>query len=168
MCTVSAQSWVATVLSIWWGMLPVIRMWHACRAWPLSYARGGCLGCKIAECLVAAGNFAHLQLRGLVTCDITGGLPRCVGLCLRLLVYRERPLPASLCLLLFWRPRGEPCWRQRRMRIFHVSNTDQSGSCVPNSGLRSEKIFLKGAGYQRKLCSVEPQLQQRPLYCTQD
>ena len=50
---------------------------------------------------------------------------------------------------------------------FHVSKMDPSGSCVPNSGLRKEKMFLKGAGHQRRLCSVEPQLQQRPLYCTQ-
>ena len=64
-----------------------------------------------------------------------------VGLCPRLLVYRERPLPESLRLLLFWRPRGEVC-RQRRILIFHISNTDPSGSCVPNSGFKSEDVFL--------------------------
>ena len=58
-------------------------------------------------------------------------------------------------------------WRQRLIRIFHVSNTDPSGSRVPNSGLSNENVFLKGAGHQRRLCSVDPQLQQRPLYCTQ-
>ena len=26
-------------------------------------------------------------------------------------------------------------------------------------------MFLKGAGHHLRLCSVEPQLQQRPLYC---
>ena len=46
-CAVSAPSWVVAMLSIQWGMLLVIYMWHACRAWPLSYARGGCLWCKM-------------------------------------------------------------------------------------------------------------------------
>ena len=96
--------------------------------------------------------------------DMPEVLP-CVGLCPRLLVYRERPLPESLRLLLFWRPRGEVC-RQRRILIFRISNTDPSGSCVPNSGFKSEDVFLKGAGHHLRLCSVEPQLQQRPLYCT--
>ena len=35
---------------------------------------------------------------------------------------------------------------------------DPSLSCVANSGLRRKKIFVKGAGHQRKLWSVEPQL----------
>ena len=56
--------------------------------------------------------------------------------------------------------RGGARWRQRRMRDLHVSNRDLSRSCVPNSGLRSEKVFLKGAGHQRRLCLVQPQLQQ--------
>ena len=41
------------------------------------------------------------------------------------------------------------------------------GSHVPNSGLSNENVFLKGAGHEQRLCSVDPQLQQRPLYCTQ-
>ena len=47
----------------------------------------------------------------------------------------------------------------RLIRNFHVSKMDPAGSCVPNSGLRSEKVFLEGAGHQRRLCSVEPQFQ---------
>ena len=38
-------------------------------------------------------------------------------------------------------------------------------SCVANSGLRREETFVKVAGHQRRLWSVEPQLQQRTLYC---
>ena len=38
---------------------------------------------------------------------------------------------------------------------------------MPNSGLSNENVFLKVARHQRRLCAVEPQLQQRPLYCTQ-
>ena len=38
---------------------------------------------------------------------------------------------------------------------------------MPNSGLSNENVFLKGAGHQRRLCAVEPQLQQQPLYCTE-
>ena len=53
------------------------------------------------------------------------------------------------------------------MLIFHVSNSDPSGLCVPNSGFKGENVFLKGAGHHLRLCSVEPQLKQRPLYCTQ-
>ena len=53
------------------------------------------------------------------------------------------------------------------MLSFHDSNKDPSLSCVANSGLRREKTFAKGDGHQRKLCSVEPQLQQRPLCCIQ-
>ena len=31
------------------------------------------------------------------------------------------------------------------MRSSHVPNTNPSGSCVPNMGLREEKLFLKEA-----------------------
>ena len=70
-------------------------------------------------------------------------------------------------LWLPWRPRKAFCCLQRLIRNVHVSKIDPSESCVPNSGLRSENVFLKGAGHQGRLCSVEPQLQQRPLYYTQ-
>ena len=56
---------------------------------------------------------------------------------------------------------GNFAHRQRRGRVTSL------GSCVSNSGFRSKSVFLKGAGHHRRLCSVEPQLQQRPLYCTQ-
>ena len=38
-----------------------------------------------------------------------------------------------------------------------------SASCVANSGLRREKPFLKGARHHRRLCPVEPHIQQRLL-----
>ena len=53
------------------------------------------------------------------------------------------------------------------LRIFHVPNTNPSESRVPNTGLSNGNVFLKGAGQQRRLCSMDPQLQQRSLYCTQ-
>ena len=50
---------------------------------------------------------------------------------------------------------------------FHVSNMEPSGSRVTNSGLSKEKTLLKGDGHQRRLWSVQPQLQQRPWYWAQ-
>ena len=46
---------------------------------------------------------------------------------------------------------------------FHISNIEPSASCVANSGLRREKLFLKGARHRRRLCPVEPHIQQRLL-----
>ena len=48
--------------------------------------------------------------------------------------------------------------------VFQISNFEPSASCVANSGLSREKVFVKGAGHQRRLCSDDPQLQQWPLY----
>ena len=53
------------------------------------------------------------------------------------------------------------------MRSSYIPNTNPSESCIPKSGLRREKVFLKGARHRRRLCPVEPHIQQRPLYCTQ-
>ena len=53
------------------------------------------------------------------------------------------------------------------MRSSYVPNTNQSGLCVPSSGLRKKKLFLEGARHRRRLCPVEPHIQQQPLYCTQ-
>ena len=53
------------------------------------------------------------------------------------------------------------------MRSSYVPNTNLSGSCVPNSGFRREKLFLKWARHRRRLRPVEPHIQQRLLYCTQ-
>ena len=47
--------------------------------------------------------------------------------------------------------------------FFHVSNVEPSTSCVANSGLRREKLFLRGAWHRRRLCPVEPHIQQRLL-----
>ena len=41
---------------------------------------------------------------------------------------------------------GKTRWRDWRMRSSYVPNTNPSGSCVPNSGLRRDKLFLKGQG----------------------
>ena len=46
-------------------------------------------------------------------------------------------------------------------------HTNPSELCVPNSGLRKKKLFSEGARHRRRLCPVEPHIQQRPLYCTQ-
>ena len=46
------------------------------------------------------------------------------------------------------------------MCSFLLSNTDPIGSCAPNFGLWSKNVSLMGSGDQRRLCSVEPQLQQ--------
>ena len=62
---------------------------------------------------------------------------------------------------------GKTRWRDWRMRSSYVPNTNPSGSCVPNSGLRRDKRFLNGARHCRRLCPVEPHIQQRPLNCTQ-
>ena len=48
--------------------------------------------------------------------------------------------------------------------FFHISNFEPSASCVATSGLSREKVFVKGAGHHRRLCSDDLQLQQRPLY----
>ena len=55
------------------------------------------------------------------------------------------------------------------MRSVHVSKMDPSGSCVPDSGLRSEEVFLKGAGHQRTLyarwshsCNSDPYTLRKP------
>ena len=53
-----------------------------------------------------------------------------------------------------------------QMRSSHVSNTDPSGSCGPNSGLMRKNIFFKGARHRRRLCPAVPQLRQRPLFYT--
>ena len=78
---------------------------------------------------------------------------------------RGLPFPDAFRLPLPWCLRLEPRRRQRRIFFFQVSNIEPSASCVANSGLRRAKTFIKGAGHHRRLCSVDPQLQQRPLYC---
>ena len=62
---------------------------------------------------------------------------------------------------------GKARWCDWRMRSSYVPNMNPSGSCAPKSGLRREKLFLKGGRHRRRLCPVEPHKQQRPLYCTQ-
>ena len=57
--------------------------------------------------------------------------------------------------------------RLAHTRSSYVPNTNPSGSCVPNSGLRKKKLFLRGARHRRRLCPVESHIQQLPLYCTQ-
>ena len=47
--------------------------------------------------------------------------------------------------------------------FFHISTIESSASCVANSGLRREKLFLKGARHRRRLCPVGPHIQQRLL-----
>ena len=47
--------------------------------------------------------------------------------------------------------------------FFHILNIELAASCVANSGLRREKLFLKGARLRRRLCPVEPHIQQRLL-----
>ena len=110
------------------------------------------------ECSVAAGNSAHRQRRGGVTSlgDFFG-----VSGCVPDYWCNVSDHYPSRYVCCYFGVRGG-----RSGRIFRVLNTDPLGSCVPNSGFRSENVFLKGAGYHRRLYSVEQRLQQRPLYCT--
>ena len=75
----------------------------------------------------------------------------------------EVTIPDAFCLPLFWRLRSEPRRRRKRIFSFHISNIEPSASCVANSGLGREKLFLKGARHRRRLCPVEPHIQQRLL-----
>ncbi|CAM9389141.1 unnamed protein product, partial [Ascophyllum nodosum] len=99
---------------------------------------------------------------GLAACVVPALFPGRDKSCPRL-EWRERPPLGAFRLPLAWRPRRRPCWRHWRMRSFNVSNKDPSGSCLPNSSLMKEKAFLKGVRHRQRPCSVEPQLQQRPL-----
>ena len=76
--------------------------------------------------------------------------------------WRGGPLSDMWRLLLPWYRFCGPLRRQWRIFFFQVSNIEPSGSYVVNSGFSKEKTFLKGAGHQRRLWSVQPQLQQRP------
>ena len=80
---------------------------------------------------------------------------------------RKLPFPDAFRLPLPWCLQLEPRRRQRRIFYFHVSNIEPSASCVASSGLRRDKLFLKGARHRRRLCPVESHIQQRLLYCTQ-
>ena len=62
---------------------------------------------------------------------------------------RKLPFPDAFRLTIPWCLRLEPRRRQRRIFLFHVSNIESSASCVANSGLRREKLFLKGARHRR-------------------
>ena len=53
---------------------------------------------------------------------------------------------------------GKARLRDWRMRRPYVLYTNPSRSCVPKSGLRREKLFLKGARHRRRLCPVEPHM----------
>lgn len=74
------------------------------------------------------------------------------------------PLPDVSRLLFPSCRRLEPQRSHRRIFSFYVSNIQPPGLCLTISSLGGEKAFRKGARHQRRLCSVEPQLQQRPLY----
>ena len=80
---------------------------------------------------------------------------------------RRLQFPDAFRLPLPWCLRLEPRRRQQRFFSFHVSNIEPSASCVANSGLRREKLFFKEAAHRRRLCLVEPHIQQWLLYCKQ-